>query len=85
MAAGLPLISTELGTGTSWVNVDGQTGLVIPPRDPQALANAINSLLADPERRHAMGQAARARALAEFTVEKMIDRVLDVYATLLRS
>ena len=85
MAAGLPLISTELGTGTSWVNVDGQTGLVVPPRDPQALADAINSLLADPERRQALGQAARARALAEFTVEKMIDRVFDVYDTLLRS
>ena len=83
MAAGLPLISTELGTGTSWVNVDGQTGLVVQPRDPQALANAINSLLTDPERRQAMGQAARARALAEFTVDKMIDRVMELYETML--
>ena len=85
LAAGRAVISTEVGTGTSWVNVDGQTGLVVPPRDPRALATAINSLLADPERRHALGQAARARALAEFTVDKMIDRVFDVYATLLRS
>ena len=85
MASGMPVVCTELGTGTSWVNVDGQTGRVVPPRDPQALADAINSLLADPERRHTLGQAARARALAEFTVEKMIERVMDVYAALLRS
>jgi glycosyltransferase involved in cell wall biosynthesis len=85
MASGMPTVCTELGTGTSWVTVHETTGLVVPPRDPQALANAINSLLADPERRQAMGQAARARALAEFTVDKMIDRVMEVYAALLRS
>jgi len=85
MASSVPVVCTELGTGTSWVNVDGQTGLVVPPRDPQALANAINSLLTDRERRHALGQAARARALAEFTVEKMIDRVYEVYETLVQS
>jgi rhamnosyl/mannosyltransferase len=45
MASGLPCITTELGTGTSWVVQDGVTGLVVPPRDPQSLADAIRDLL----------------------------------------
>jgi len=79
MASGLPCITTEVGTGTSWVVQDGVTGLVVPPRDPQALAGAIQSLLADPTQRAAMGQAARARAEIEFTLERMIARVQAVY------
>ena len=46
--AGVPSVCTELGTGTSYVNQDGVTGLVVPPRDPDALAFA-QSLLKDPE------------------------------------
>ena len=51
MAAGLPVVCTELGTGTTYVNLDGVTGLVVPPRNPDALAGAINALIADPARR----------------------------------
>ncbi len=83
MAAGLPVISTELGTGTSWVNLDGESGLVVPPADPAALAAAISRLLADPERRRRMGQAARARVVAEFSAELMVERVLEVYRQVL--
>jgi rhamnosyl/mannosyltransferase len=83
MAAGLPLISTELGTGTSWVNVHEQTGLVVPPRDPAALADGINRLLADAAWRKTLGAAARARSQVEFSVERMIDRVLNLYQTLI--
>ena len=79
MASGLPCITTELGTGTSWVVQDGITGLVAPPRDPQALAEAIRSLLNDPQRRAEMGRAARARVEAEFTLERMVARVQAVY------
>ena len=79
MAAGLPVICTELGTGTSYVNRDGVTGLVVPPRDPTALAAAINRLLADPDLRARMGAAARARVAAEFDLDVMIDRVLELY------
>ena len=79
MASGLPCITTEVGTGTSWVVQDGVTGLVVPPRDPQALAGAIQALLDDPQRRAAMGHAARARVEAEFTLERMIARVQAVY------
>jgi rhamnosyl/mannosyltransferase len=79
MAAGLPAVTTELGTGTSWVNQDGATGLVVPPGDPGALAAAVRALLADPDRRRRMGAAARRRALAEFSAAVMIDRVEQVY------
>jgi len=79
MATGTPVISTELGTGTSYVNRHGETGLVVPPRDPDALATAINELLADEARRQAMGRAARARARAEFSLPVMVERVLAVY------
>ncbi len=79
MASGLPVISTELGTGTSFVNQHGQTGLVVPPREPAALAAACRVLLADPERRRRLGEQARVRALAEFGVERMVDGVEAVY------
>jgi rhamnosyl/mannosyltransferase len=83
MAAGLPCITTELGTGTSYVVEDGVTGRVIPPRQPVALAAAIAELLGDEKRRHAMGQAARARVLANFTLATMIERVEAVYERVL--
>jgi len=83
MASGLPCITTEVGSGTSWVVQDGITGLVIPPRDTQALADAIRALLDDPRRQVAMGHAARARVEAEFTTEQMIARVQAVYERVL--
>jgi len=79
MAAGLPIISTELGTGTSWVNQHDETGLVVPPRDAPALEKAISTLLSDPDRRQRMGQAGRKRAQREFSHTVMIERVLALY------
>jgi rhamnosyl/mannosyltransferase len=84
MAAGTPVISTELGTGTTFVNRDGETGLVVPPAEPTALARAVGALLADPGRREAMGRRGRERVLAEFTADTMVERVLDVYRAALR-
>ncbi len=83
MAAGLPVISTEVGSGTSWVNLHGTTGLIVPARDAQALAQAANSLLSDPASRAAMGLAAHQRAHAEFSQAAMIERVEQVYRTVL--
>jgi len=79
MAAGRPVVSTELGTGTSFVNQHGETGLVVPPRDPQAIAWACRDLLADPDLRRHLGAQARRRALAEFGLERMVQRVEEVY------
>ncbi len=84
LAAGKPVISTEVGTGTSWVNVHEQTGLVVPPHSPGALTSAINRLLSNDRLREQMGRAAQARAYQEFTVERMIDRVYAEYDRLLR-
>ena len=79
MASGLPVISTELGTGTSYVNKAGQTGLIVPPRDPVALAEALRTLLSNATLRRQFGEAGRRRAEAEFGVDAMIDRLVRVY------
>jgi rhamnosyl/mannosyltransferase len=79
MACALPVICTELGTGTSYVNQDAVTGLVVPPNDPAALANAIKRLLADASLRQRMGAAGRRRIEDEFTVDVMLDRTLAFY------
>jgi rhamnosyl/mannosyltransferase len=85
MASGLPCVTTELGTGTSYVVRDGETGVVVPPRDPDALRIAIADLLDDPQRRAAMGQAGRSRIMDAFTQEIMLDRVMSVYTTAIHS
>ena len=79
MSSGLPVVCTELGTGTSYVNLHGESGLVVPPRDPDALAEAITALLTD----HALWRRLAAGALARselFTVERMLAGISQVYA-----
>lgn len=82
MAAGVPVISTELGTGTSFVNVHGETGLVVPPRDPQALKRAIGRLLEDEALRRRLGEKAQVRAQT-FSKETMVEAVIRLYKDLL--
>lgn len=79
MAAGKPVVSTDLGTGVAWVNQHGETGLVVPPRDPDALRTAIGRLLGDPALRMSLGDGAARRWKASFTVERMIAATLTVY------
>jgi rhamnosyl/mannosyltransferase len=79
MATGTPSISTELGTGTSWVNQHGQTGLVVPPRDPRALADAINTLLADDALRARMASAAQLRVRERLSRDRMLADLRRVY------
>jgi len=83
MAMGVPVITTEVGTSTSWVNRHGETGLVVPPADPPALAEAVRRLLNDHELRIRMGQAARHRTRSELLADSMIDRVLETYREIL--
>jgi rhamnosyl/mannosyltransferase len=85
LAAGLPSVCTELGTGTSYVNVNGQTGAVVPPGDPAVLAATVNRLLAQPELLRRYGEAGRARIAAHFTRERMLDRVEAVYREVIRA
>jgi rhamnosyl/mannosyltransferase len=79
MACGKPVVSTELGTGTSFVNRHGETGLVVPPNDAAALEGAISFLLANPESRINYGSAGRLRVERHFAWETMVESVLAVY------
>ncbi|GAA0663299.1 glycosyltransferase [Streptomyces thermocarboxydovorans] len=76
MFCGRATVSTDVG---AVVEVIGGTGLVVPPRNPRALAEACVSLLRDPERRERLGAAARARALELFTVEQNIAAFHGLY------
>jgi rhamnosyl/mannosyltransferase len=79
MACGKPVVSTELGTGTSFVNRHEETGLVVPPNDAVALERAVNLLLANPELRNTYGNAGRERVENYFSRESMVDRILSTY------
>lgn len=79
LASGLPVISTEVGTATSWINLHGVTGLVTPPSDPAALAAAILTLHHDPALRQAYASAAQHRAFSEFNEDLMFQRIEAVY------
>lgn len=81
-AEGLPLISCEIGTGTSYVNVDGETGFVLPPDDAAALAAAMTRLWQDPALATRLGRGARSRYLALFTAEAMGTAYAQLYRRL---
>jgi rhamnosyl/mannosyltransferase len=83
MAAGLPCITTELGTGTSWIVQHEVTGLVVPPQDPLALAEAINKLRVNENLRQQLAKAGLARVRMEFSQKVMIDRIIQVYEDML--
>lgn len=79
MASGLPVVCTEVGTATSWINQHDVTGLVTPVKNPEALARSIQQLQRDSALRKRLGDAARQRVAAEFTQEQMIERVMQAY------
>ncbi|WP_020651873.1 glycosyltransferase family 4 protein [Massilia niastensis] len=68
---GKPMISCEIGTGTTYINIDGDTGLVTPPSDPAALRAAMRILWDNPELARQMGRRAEARYQEVFTSEQM--------------
>lgn len=77
MAAGTPTVATDC-VGPSEVVVDEETGIVVPQRDRQVLAAALNSLLDDDERRQAMGQQARTVALESYDLSVVADKWVDI-------
>ncbi|MCL2680539.1 MAG: glycosyltransferase [Coriobacteriia bacterium] len=79
-AAGTPVVSSRLNTGVTYANLDGVTGLTAAPRDADALAGALNALLADDDLRARLGRQAQQRALSEFNIPRMVDAVTAVYA-----
>ncbi len=81
-ASGTPTISTTLTTSVPFVNEHGLTGLTVPPGDVAALTEALRTLVADESLRVRLGAQARERAFADFSVERMVDQTLAVYAEL---
>jgi len=79
MAHGTPIVNTALPTGVPWVSKDGKTGLTVPPKDADALADAIERLLANPDLRRQYGENARERVHRRFSRETMLDAMAAVY------
>jgi glycosyltransferase involved in cell wall biosynthesis len=77
-AMGLATVATDV-RGNREVIVDGETGVLVPVRDPAALASAIVDLAGDEPKRREMGVAARARSLVEFDQQRVIERTLEAY------
>jgi glycosyltransferase involved in cell wall biosynthesis len=82
MAHALPVVATAVG-GNPEIVKDGVTGLLVPPRDPAALARALASLLADPAAARRMGQMGRARVATHFSLGRMLEETEALYDNLL--
>ena len=78
-----PLISAEVGSGTSHVNIHGDTGLVVPPGNSRALREAMDELYGDAEQARRMGARARLRYEELFTGRRMGERYADAYQRIL--
>ena len=80
---GRPMITADIGTGTSFVNKHGETGLVVPPENASALADAMRRLTDAPEEAERMGRCARDRFEQVLRIERSADAYVDLYETLL--
>jgi rhamnosyl/mannosyltransferase len=79
---GKPMISSEIGTGTTYINIHNETGLVVPPSDPQALGEAMRTLWDNPQLAAEMGQRAADRYRELFTSEQMAASYTALYQEL---
>lgn len=79
MASGLPPVITRLPGVTDWIVEDGVTGLLVPPNDEAAMADALSKLLGDEDLRRSMGRAARQTVVDRFDAGETARRTLDVY------
>lgn len=79
MRASLPMVLTDV-VGNRDAIVDGESGVLVPPDDPEALGNAVAGLLRDASKRAAFGRAARARLVEHFTIDAMTKSLLALYA-----
>jgi glycosyltransferase involved in cell wall biosynthesis len=82
MAAGKPVVATRVG-GTPEAVIHRETGLLVPPKDPRALADAILEVLDDPQRANAMGQAGRERVRKAFDLSRMVQEIEALYEELI--
>ncbi|NRF66503.1 TIGR03088 family PEP-CTERM/XrtA system glycosyltransferase [Aquincola sp. S2] len=84
MASALPVIATAVG-GNAELVATGASGLIVPPADAKALADALESLAGDPDRAADMGRAGRARAIGQFSLQAMVARYQGLYDQQLRA
>jgi glycosyltransferase involved in cell wall biosynthesis len=82
MAAGKPIVATAV-SGTTQAMNHGRTGLIVPPRDSQALAEAILQLLSNPKEAQAMGLTAKRRVEVEFSAKKQAEEHIALYYRLM--
>lgn len=82
---GKPMISSEIGTGTTYINIDQLTGLVVPPVDPNALRKAMSWLWAHPQEASKMGSRAKNRYQELFTAEEMVKKYVMLYQGLVNN
>jgi glycosyltransferase involved in cell wall biosynthesis len=82
MSVGAPIVATAVG-GVPEAIIDGESGALVPPHDPAALAGAISALLVDPEQRAKLGGRARVRVGERFSLAGMVEGVSDVYGELI--
>jgi glycosyltransferase involved in cell wall biosynthesis len=83
MACGLPVVCTDEG-GNREIMLDGCTGLLVPPRDPAAVVDALRLLLDEPETARRLGEAGSKRIRTEFSVGAMVEKTLAVYESVIR-
>jgi rhamnosyl/mannosyltransferase len=81
---GKPMISSEIGTGTTFINIGNETGLVVPPSDPVALRQAMQYLWEHPEQAAEMGRRAEERYWKHFTADQMVRSYVDLYRDLVK-
>lgn len=81
MACGLPVVATRSG-GIVEIVDDGKTGLLVPPLNPEALADALQQLIQDAAARRKMGEAGRSRVAKKFTIETVVAGTLKIYESL---
>jgi glycosyltransferase involved in cell wall biosynthesis len=79
---GKPMISSEIGSGTTFINIGDETGLVVPPSDPLAMRQAMRYLWEHPEQAAAMGRRAEARYWENFTADQMVGEYVKLYREL---
>jgi len=83
MASGVPLVATTGGALPEVAGTDGETALLVPPGDPQALAVAIGRMLDEPQLRERIGAAGRTRALEKFTWKATAEGTVEQYRILM--
>ncbi len=83
-AAGIAAVATRVG-GIPDIVDDGETGILAPPRQPEALAQAVLELIGSPERRRLMGATARAKVVPRFSLETMVQRIETLYEELIHA